>query len=104
MSKRFKRFLKEAEFDFNDNETDSIEELTPTKRLSYVIHSLIEELEAIDVYNERLVNCKDVKLKRVLEHNRDEEAEHASLLIAQLARIYPKFAEMLVKAFEKEDT
>jgi len=40
--------------------------------------SLIEELEAVDWYNQRAEACKDEQLKAVLKHNRDEEIEHAS--------------------------
>lgn len=35
--------------------------------------SLIEELEAVDWYNQRAEACKDAQLKAVLKHNRDEE-------------------------------
>ncbi len=46
--------------------------------------SLIEELEAINWYQERVEVCKDPELKRILEHNRDEEKEHAAMLIEWL--------------------
>jgi len=43
--------------------------------------SLIEELDAINKYQERVENCKDKELKRILEHNRDEEKEHTAMLM-----------------------
>ncbi|MBD3349038.1 MAG: ferritin [Candidatus Eisenbacteria bacterium] len=48
--------------------------------------SLIEELEAIDWYNQRVDACKDDGLKKILEHNRDEEKEHAAMLVEWLRR------------------
>jgi hypothetical protein len=52
-----------------------------TKDLERARQSLIEELEAINWYQERIENVKDVGLKKILEHNRDEEKEHAAMLI-----------------------
>ncbi len=43
--------------------------------------SLVEELEAINWYQERIECSKDSSLKKILEHNRDEEKEHAAMLI-----------------------
>ena len=43
--------------------------------------SLTEELEAINWYQERIDATKDEKLRKVLEHNRDEEKEHAAMLV-----------------------
>lgn len=45
------------------------------------IVSLMEELEAIDWYNQRADVCKDQELKAILVHNRDEEKEHASMVL-----------------------
>ena len=39
------------------------------------IVSLMEELEAVDWYNQRANACTDPDLKAILEHNRDEEKE-----------------------------
>jgi len=52
-----------------------------TKDLERARLSLIEELEAINWYQERIENVKNSDLKKILEHNRDEEKEHASMLI-----------------------
>ncbi|QQS01841.1 MAG: ferritin [Austwickia sp.] len=59
------------------------------------IVSLMEELEAVDWYNQRVEATSDESLRRILEHNRDEEAEHAAMLIEWLRRTYPQFGEEL---------
>jgi hypothetical protein len=43
--------------------------------------SLREELEAIDWYQERIDATDDDSLRKILEHNRDEEKEHTAMLI-----------------------
>ncbi|MHC4471213.1 MAG: encapsulin-associated ferritin-like protein [Planctomycetota bacterium] len=50
------------------------------------IKSLMEELEAVDWYNQRAALCEDESLRTVLEHNRDEEIEHACMLLEWLRR------------------
>ncbi|HEY3038258.1 MAG TPA: ferritin-like domain-containing protein [Pyrinomonadaceae bacterium] len=57
--------------------------------------SLIEELEAVDWYNQRAEACKDEQLKAVLKHNRDEEIEHASMTLEWIRRNVPKFDQAL---------
>jgi ferritin-like protein len=57
--------------------------------------SLIEELEAVDWYNQRAEACKDPQLQAVLRHNRDEEIEHASMTLEWIRRNVPKFAAAL---------
>jgi ferritin-like protein len=59
------------------------------------IVSLMEELEAIDWYNQRADVCSDAQLRAVLEHNRDEEIEHASMTLEWIRRNMPKFGEAL---------
>ena len=51
--------------------------------------SLIEELEAVDWYNQRVHATKDSSLAEVLAHNRDEEKEHASMTLEWLRRRDP---------------
>jgi len=63
--------------------------------LHRAILSLMEELEAIDYYNQRAEATTDPELKKVLEHNRDDEKEHASLLIEYIRRVDEKFAKEL---------
>ena len=51
--------------------------------------SLIEELEAVDWYDQRVTATKDSSLADVLAHNRDEEKEHASMTLEWLRRRDP---------------
>jgi ferritin-like protein len=50
------------------------------------ITSLMEELEAVDWYNQRVDACKDPEPKEILEHNRDEEKEHAAMVLEWIRR------------------
>jgi len=53
------------------------------------IRSLMEELEAIDWYDQRVDATHDPTLKAVLAHNRDEEKEHAVMTLEWLRRRDP---------------
>ena len=55
-----------------------------TKDLERARQSLIEELEAINWYQERVEVTDDEELKEILEHNRDEEKEHVAMLVEWL--------------------
>jgi len=57
-----------------------------TRDMHRAIISLREELEAVDLYNQRVDACKDEALKSILAHNRDEEKEHASMLLEWIRR------------------
>jgi len=57
-----------------------------TQDLHRAIISLIEELEAVDWYNQRVDACNDPELKAILAHNRDEEIEHASMTLEWIRR------------------
>jgi hypothetical protein len=57
--------------------------------------SLIEELEAVDWYSQRVDVTKDQELKSVLAHHRDEEIEHAAMALEWLRRKMPRFDEEL---------
>lgn len=59
--------------------------------------SLREELQAVEWYQERIDATGDPELRKILEHNRDEEKEHAALLIEYLRRRDENFAEELQK-------
>jgi ferritin-like protein len=54
--------------------------------------SLTEELTAIDLYNQRADVCTDKELKAVMLHNRDDEKEHASMLLEWIRRSDPAFS------------
>lgn len=50
------------------------------------ISTIMEELEAIDWYDQRIKASSDPELAAVLAHNRNEEKEHASMLLEWLRR------------------
>ena len=66
-----------------------------TRDMHRAIVSLMEELEAIDWYNQRRDACGDEALKEILVHNRDEEKEHAAMLIEWIRRRDPTFSKEL---------
>jgi hypothetical protein len=70
-----------------------------TKDLERARHSLIEELEAINRYQERIETTKNESLKRILEHNRDEEKEHVAMLMEWIMQN----DQTQDKMFEKHD-
>ncbi|HKU16515.1 MAG TPA: ferritin-like domain-containing protein [Steroidobacteraceae bacterium] len=57
--------------------------------------SIMEELEAVDWYDQRIDAAHDPELKELLAHNRDEEKEHASMMLEWLRRRDPKLNEHL---------
>lgn len=74
------------------------------------INSLIEELEAVNWYNQRADVTADEELKATVLHNRDEEIEHAVMLFEWLRRRLPEvdeemrtylFTEMPITAVEE---
>jgi len=75
---------------------EPVEELSAeTRDLHRALVSLMEELEAVDWYNQRADACRDGDLKAILEHNRDEEKEHASMLLAWIQRRDQTFSRQL---------
>jgi ferritin-like protein len=66
-----------------------------TMDMHRAIISLQEELEAVDWYNQRVDACSDPELKAVLAHNRDEEKEHAAMLLEWIRRNDKRFADEL---------
>ena len=66
---------------------EPVEELSQeTRDMHRAITSLMEELEAVDWYNQRMDACKDESLKAILKHNRDEEKEHAAMMLEWIRR------------------
>ena len=57
-----------------------------TRDMHRAIISLREELEAVDLYNQRVDVCKDESLKAILAHNCDEEKEHAAMILEWIRR------------------
>ncbi|MBS3954449.1 MAG: ferritin [Methylomicrobium sp.] len=75
----------------NEGYHESINELSDeTRDMHRAITSLMEELEAVDWYNQRVDACKNNELKGILAHNRDEEKEHAAMLLEWIRRQDPK--------------
>jgi len=80
----------------NEGYHEPIEELSDeTRDMHRAIVSLMEELEAVDWYNQRVDACKDPELKGILAHNRDEEKEHAAMLLEWIRRRDDKLDEEL---------
>ena len=59
------------------------------------IVSLMEELEAIDWYDQRVDAAGDDELRAILAHNRDEEKEHAVMTLEWLRRHDAQFDQRL---------
>ena len=80
---------------------EPVEELsTATRDMHRAIVSLMEELEAVDWYNQRAEACADAELQAIIEHNRDEEKEHAAMLLEWIrrhdARLSKELTEYLI--------
>jgi ferritin-like protein len=59
------------------------------------IVSLMEELEAVDWYDQRIDAAGDPELRAILVHNRDEEKEHAAMVLEWLRRRDPELDRFL---------
>jgi len=66
-----------------------------TRDMHRAIVSLMEELEAADWYNQRVDGASDDELRAILAHNRDEEKEHAAMLLEWIRRRDPAFDKEL---------
>ena len=62
-----------------------------TKDMHRAIVSLMEELEAVDWYQQRMEATDDAELRDILRHNRDEEKEHAAMVLEWIRRRDPSF-------------
>jgi hypothetical protein len=67
------------------------------------ITSLMEELEAVDWYDQRVAVAADEELKAILAHNRDEEKEHAAMVLEWLRRRDPALDANLRKYLFSEE-
>jgi hypothetical protein len=56
------------------------------KDVHRALESLKEEIEAVDWYHQRVEVARDQELRAVLAHNRDEEIEHAAMMLEWLRR------------------
>jgi uncharacterized protein len=66
-----------------------------TIEMHRAIVSLMEELEAVDWYAQRVDATRDEALREVLAHNRDEEKEHACMTLEWIRRRDPHFDRLL---------
>ena len=57
-----------------------------TRDMHRALASLMEELEAVDWYQQRVAATADGELRNILAHNRDEEKEHAAMVLEWLRR------------------
>ena len=75
---------------------ESADELSAeTRDMHRAIVSLIEELEAVDWYQQRVDACKNPELRAMLAHNRDEEKEHAAMVLEWIRRNDNAFSKEL---------
>ena len=76
----------------NEGYHEPLDELSEeTRDMHRAIVSLMEELEAVDWYNQRINASKDEELRAILAHNREEEKEHAAMLLEWIRRRDSKF-------------
>ena len=62
-----------------------------TRDMHRAIVSLMEELEAVDWYQQRMDATESSELRDILRHNRDEEKEHAAMVLEWIRRHDPAF-------------
>jgi hypothetical protein len=81
---------------------EAVEDLTPkTRDLHRALTSLMEELEAVDWYQQRADATLDPELREILRHNRDEEIEHAMMVLEWIRRNDAVFAKQAAKFLGK---
>ena len=86
----------------NEGFHESAEKLSAeTMDMHRAITSLMEELEAMDWYNQRIDAATDPELKAILAHNRDEEKEHAAMVLEWIRRRDPKMDRELRESLFK---
>jgi uncharacterized protein len=73
---------------------ESADQLNPaTIDRHRAIVSIMEELEAVDWYDQRLEAAQDPELREILRHNSNEEKEHAMMALEWLRRHDAKLDE-----------
>lgn len=77
-----------------------------TRSYRRALNTVMEEMEAIDWYNQRMDASTDQSLTKILEHNMNEEMEHACMTLEWLRRNMPGWDKQMRKYFftEKEIT
>ena len=80
----------------NEGYHEPIDEISDeTRDMHRAITSLMEELEAVDWYQQRVDATNDADLKAILAHNRDEEKEHAAMILEWIRRKDSRFDKEL---------
>jgi ferritin-like protein len=88
--------IRNKEESMGSNYNEPFDKLSKkTLELHRALHSLIEELEAVDWYQQRVDVTEDEELKSILAHNRDEEKEHAAMILEWIRRNDQAMAEEL---------
>jgi hypothetical protein len=72
------------------------------RSLDSALTSLMEELEAVNYYNQRAGAAKDEALKKIMLHNRNEEIEHAVMLFEWLRRNVREFDKEMREYINKD--
>jgi len=75
--------MAEGSAQFHEDPKDLKQETIERHR---AVVSLMEELEAVDWYDQRVDATGDDELRAILAHNRDEEMEHAAMVLEWLRR------------------
>ena len=75
-----------------------------TKDMSRLITSLIEELEAVNFYEQRSVASEDESIINLMIHNRDEEIEHAAMIIEEIRKRNEVWNKSLKEFLFKDDS
>lgn len=79
---------------------EPVKEMSPAARdRAKAFKSLIEELEAVDWYDQRSAVETDPELREILIHNRNEEVEHATMLLEWIRRKMPEAFDPQLKKY-----
>lgn len=80
----------------NEGYHEPVEDLSAEVRDRHrAITSLMEEMEAVDWYEQRIAATSNPDLAAILRHNADEEKEHAAMILEWLRRHDTKLDEQL---------
>mgnify|MGYP001547268123 CR=1 FL=1 len=80
----------------NEGYHEPVEELSEkTRDMHRAIISLMEDLEAVVWYQQRLDACNNPELAAIMAHNRDVEKELAAMVLEWIRLLYPRFDKEL---------
>lgn len=103
-----KKLAKEKQGIVSDSNTSLTEESenlnVETEDMSRLINSLIEELEAVNFYEQRSVASEDESIINLMIHNRDEEIEHAAMIIEEIRKRNEVWNKSLKEFLFKDDS